>query len=132
MIIKHGIDIVEVSRIQKAILKSDSFLKKVFTQKEIEYCETKKQRRYQSYAARFAAKEALLKALGTGWSQGIAWTDIETLNDKFGKPDLFLYGKAKEIFESYGLGNISVSLSHTKEIAVGSVVLTYNEDTADR
>ena len=123
MIIRHGIDIVEVSRIQKAILKSDSFLKKVFTQKEIEYCETKKQRRYQSYAARFAAKEALLKALGTGWSQGIAWTDIETLNDEFGKPNLILYGKAKEVFETYGLKNISVSLSHTKEIAIGSVVL---------
>ena len=122
MIYGHGIDIAEVSRLKKAIEKSESFKEKVFTQLENDYCESKKSM-YQSYAARFAVKEAFLKALGTGWSNGIAWKDIETVNDANGKPTVVLYAKAKELFESLGLKEIHVSISHTKDIAIASVII---------
>ena len=122
MIFGHGIDIVEVSRIQKAIEKSDSFTKKVFTEKEIAYCEARNTK-IQSYAARFAAKEAFLKALGTGWSSGIAWTDIETVNDADGAPHINLFSVAKEIFDDKKCSSVYVSLSHVKETAIASVII---------
>jgi holo-[acyl-carrier protein] synthase len=122
MIFGHGVDIAEIQRIQKAIEKSEIFKKKVFTEVEINYCESLKVK-HPSYAARFAVKEAFLKALGTGWACGIAWTDIETFNDENGRPEVRLYGKAKEMFESNGLEKVHVSISHTKEIAIASVIL---------
>ena len=123
MIFKHGIDIVEVSRIKKAIEESDSFRSKVFTEKEISYCESRKTK-YQSYAARFAAKEAFLKALETGWTNGIAWLDIEILNETSGKPFVNLYSAAKSIFDSSNYQNTHVSLSHTEDTAIASVIIT--------
>jgi len=124
MILGHGIDICDVHRIQLAIEKSESsMLKKVFTQREINYCEDKKTK-FQSYSARFAVKEAFIKALGTGWSDGITWTDIETINDANGKPSVVLYEKAKEKFESFGYTNILVSISHTKDNVVASIIFT--------
>jgi holo-[acyl-carrier protein] synthase len=124
MILGHGVDICDVHRIQQAIEKAEtSMLVKIFTEREINYCEAKKTK-YQSYSARFAVKEAFIKALGTGWSDGITWTDIETINDANGKPSVVLYEKAKEKFEAFGYTNIFVSISHTKDNVVASLIFT--------
>ncbi|MCL2063786.1 MAG: holo-ACP synthase [Candidatus Cloacimonetes bacterium] len=138
MIFGHGIDIIEVSRIREAIKKTVGFREKVFTENEIAYCETKKEK-YQSYAARFAVKEAFMKALGTGFSKGASWKDIEVLNNPDGKPYILLYGVTRDIFyniknEKHSLrksdkdaeniiSEIYVSISHTKELAIASVIL---------
>lgn len=124
MIFGHGIDLIEVSRIKKAVESSEHFKNRVFTKNEIIYCESMNSK-YQSYAVRFAAKEAFLKALGTGWSSGISWTDIEVLNMDNGKPYVVLYSIARKIFDDFNLSNIFVSLSHIKEIAYASVIIEY-------
>ena len=123
MELSNGIDIIDVSRIKNAIENINNFKNQIFSQKEILYCENKKSK-YQSYSVRFAAKEAFLKAIGTGWGRGISWTDIEILNDDSGKPFIILYNAAKEIFEQNGFKNISVSLSHTENTAIASVILS--------
>jgi holo-[acyl-carrier protein] synthase len=118
-----GIDIIEVSRIQKEISKEDGgFKTKVFTQGEITYCESQATKA-QNYAARFAAKEAFFKALGSGWSNGYAWTDIEVSKDKAGKPYIITHGKVKSFLEQNQISNIHVSLSHVKETATAIVSL---------
>ncbi|MCD6176388.1 MAG: holo-ACP synthase [Candidatus Cloacimonetes bacterium] len=122
MIFGIGIDNIEVVRIKKQINDSVKFKEKIFTAKEIEYCESKKNYT-ESFAARFAAKEAFLKAIGTGWSNGIQFKDIEILNDKKGKPVIYLHGKAKQIKLDKELGNIQVSLSHLKEIATAIIII---------
>ena len=121
MIVGHGIDVVEITRIQSAIESSDRFLNKVFTEQEIDYC-CKRKALYHSFAARFAAKEAFLKALGIGLRDGISLKDIEVINNSQGKPIIKLYNKALEIFNSQKISNISVSLSHADSVAVASVV----------
>ena len=122
MIFGVGIDSIEVKRIKKQIDCSNKFKEKVFTAKEIEYCESKKNYA-ESYAARFAAKEAFLKAIGTGWSDGLQFKDIEILNDEKGRPKVYLHGKAKQIILDNELNNIQVSLSHLKEIASAIIIL---------
>ncbi|MDP8201035.1 MAG: holo-ACP synthase [Candidatus Tenebribacter burtonii] len=122
MIFGIGIDNIEVVRIKKQIDDSIKFKEKIFTAKEIKYCESKKNYA-ESYAVRFAAKEAFLKAIGTGWSNGIQFKDIEILNDKKGKPVVCLHGKAKQIKLDKELGNIQVSLSHLKEIATAIIIV---------
>ncbi|MEA2095771.1 MAG: holo-ACP synthase [Candidatus Cloacimonadota bacterium] len=122
MILGIGIDNIEVERIKKQIDGSNRFKEKIFTAKEIEYCESK--RNYaESFAARFAAKEAFLKALGTGWSEGLQFKDIEILNDEKGRPKVYLRGKAKQIILDNELSNIQVSLSHLKEVASAIIIL---------
>jgi len=121
MIVGHGIDVVEITRIQSAIESSERFLGKVFTEKEIEYC-CKRKSLYHSFAARFAAKEAFLKALGLGLQDGMSFKDIEVVNNDQGKPIIKLYNKALEIFNSLKISNLSVSLSHSDTVAVASVV----------
>jgi len=126
MIIGTGIDIVRVKRIAKLISeKKRSFIKKLFTQKEIDYCEEGPNIAISSqhYAGRFAAKEAFLKALGTGWRNGISWQDVEIINDKKGKPILTLHGKAKKILQKNNIRNINLSISHTRSDAVAMVIL---------
>lgn len=124
MIYGIGIDIIEVARIAKQISgESNSFVKKVFTSNEIEYCEKKIKNKAQNYAARFAAKEAFFKAIGTGWRDGLSWKEIETTNDELGKPDIILIGKAKELAENLKILKIHVSVSHIKELAVAVVIL---------
>jgi len=119
-----GVDIIEIDRVKESIEASGiSFLKKVFTENEIEYCESKKAARFQSYAVRFAAKEAVSKAFGTGISGGIGWKDIEIMNDGLGKPRIILYGRAKELFDGLNPIDISISLSHSKEYAVAYAVI---------
>ncbi len=122
MIFGVGIDNIEVKRIKKQIDDSTKFKEKIFTVKEIEYCESKKNYA-ESFAARFAAKEAFLKAIGTGWSNGLQFTDIEILNDENGKPKIYLQGKAKQIIQKNNLENINISMSHLKEIASAIVII---------
>ena len=122
MIFGTGIDIIEVSRIQKVLERDIGFKEKIFTKGEIDYCEEKKNK-YQHYAARFSAKEAFLKAIGTGWRFGIKFGDIEVYHDEFGKPLIRLYGKADELVRENGISTMHVSLSHLKEMATAVVVL---------
>ncbi len=122
MIYGIGIDNIEVKRIKHQIDGNNKFKEKIFTLNEIEYCESKKNYA-ESFAARFAAKEAFLKAIGTGWSEGLQFTDIEILNDEKGRPKVYLRGKAKQIMLDNDLNNIQVSLSHTKEMATAIVII---------
>jgi holo-[acyl-carrier protein] synthase len=122
MIYGIGTDIIEVSRIHAVMEKDIGFREKIFTSGEITYCETKKHK-YENYAARFSAKEAFMKAIGTGWRFGIRFADIEVHHDEFGKPLIRLYGKAEELGKIEGISKIHVSLSHVKEIATAIVVV---------
>jgi holo-[acyl-carrier protein] synthase len=110
-----GIDIIETARISKIIEnKGDSFLNKTFTSHEQEYCRNKKRGMYQSFGARFAAKEAVFKMLGTGWQKGVSWLQVEIRNDELGKPAAVLSGRAKERAEQLGISKLHLSVSHTE------------------
>jgi len=122
VIIGIGIDVVEVKRIERALRGSSALLRRVFTAGEHEYCRGRKTE-YQNYAGRFAAKEAALKALGTGWREGIRWTDVEVLNGDKGQPLLMVHGKASEILKQTGAEYTHVSISHSPEYAVAVVIL---------
>ena len=122
MIFGTGIDIIDISRIKKAIDNNDGFVKKVFTSSEVEYCNSKK-KYAESFAARFAAKEAFLKAIGIGWRDGIGFSDVEVCNNELGKPELVLHNLAHKFCEDNNIGNISVSLSHSKDLATAIVIL---------
>lgn len=116
-----GIDIIEVDRLQAAVNKWGSrFLKRVFTEREIQTCRSKADF-FQSLAVRFAAKEAFAKALGTGWSHGITWKDVEILSDAKGRPTINLYRKAKTETRNR---EVSLSLSHTKKSAVAIIIIS--------
>ncbi len=117
-----GIDIIEISRIEKVFGSHKNFIRRVYTSDEMKYCQSKKNC-YQHYAVRFASKEAVLKAFGTGLRDKMKWTDIETLNDELGKPYVNLYGRAKELAIEKNINEISVSLSHCKEYAIAHVLL---------
>jgi holo-[acyl-carrier protein] synthase len=124
MIVGSGIDVCEVDRIQTAIRSSYGrrFVERVFTQLEVAYAESKANK-FERYAARFAAKEAGMKALGTGWRGGLSWRDLEVANLPSGRPTLRLSGKAAEIAERLGVRQISLSLTHTAAQAVAVVIL---------
>ncbi len=131
MITGIGNDIVEVSRVEgESARNGPEFLQEVFTPAEIEYCE-RRRRRYESYAARFAAKEAFLKALGTGGRDGITWQDIEIVRDGRGRPEVALRGRAKELADERGVTGVHVSLSHSRELAVAVVVLEAGGESSD-
>ncbi len=123
MIIGIGIDLVEVPRIEIAISRwGGRFEARVFTKKELTYCNSKKDKS-QRLACRFAAKEAMLKALGTGWRDGIDWKEIEVSNDELGKPIISLSGKAEEISRQLGVKNVLLSITSTKNYGAAQVVL---------
>ncbi len=122
MVIGVGVDVLEVNRVKRLLDRDDRFLEKVFTRAEIGYCQAKHYRE-QHYAARFTAKEAFLKALGSGWRNGIGWQDVEVVNDELGKPTIRLHGRALEAFRSQRMRRIHLSLSHTREHAVSLVVI---------
>jgi len=123
MIVGTGIDIAEVPRIREAIERhGERFLKRIFTESEIQYCESKANR-VERYAARFAAKEAGMKAIGTGWNHGVRWRDIEVARKPGGRPMLVLHGKAAEFAAKLGATNIALSLTHTAEQAFAQVIL---------
>lgn len=123
MIFGTGVDIVEIARFEKFLKQgNDPLFQRLFTPGEIEYCSAKKQSA-QHYALRFAAKEAFLKALGTGLRDGLSWKDMEVVNDALGKPTLKLYRRAEELFAQAGLSGCFLSLSHDAGCAVAMVVL---------
>ena len=123
MILGTGIDITEVPRVAETISRfGDRFLRRIYTEVEIRYCESKANR-IERYAARFAAKEATMKALGTGWSRGIRWRDIEVYRSPGSRPTIRFHGKAAEFAVSMGVKNVALSLSHTFDQAVASVIL---------
>lgn len=107
---------------EKLVTRGKPYLETIFTEKEMDYCETKA-RRSEHYAARYAAKEAILKALGSGYRNGLAFSDVEIINDENGKPQAFLQGEVKKIFDSHQIKQISISLSHIEEIAIAVVIL---------
>lgn len=118
-----GTDIVEVERIASKLKKNKGFKELVFSSAEIDYCE-KQGKKYEHYAARFAAKEAFLKALGTGWAgSGIALNEIEIRNDENGRPQIFLLGKSEDAVQHLHDSGILVSLSHIKTHAIATVVI---------
>jgi holo-[acyl-carrier protein] synthase len=123
MILSIGIDIIEVYRIRDTIARTPRFAERVFTGAEREYCESKGAAAAQSYAARFAAKEAFLKALKTGWRGKIAWHDVEVIRDGDGVPSLEINGEALAILEKLGAPRIHLSISHTAEHAIAQVIL---------
>ncbi|MBK8149672.1 MAG: holo-ACP synthase [Acidobacteria bacterium] len=123
MIISIGIDIVEVYRIRETIERTPRFAERVYTPAERAYCDTKGAAAAQSYAARFAAKEAFLKALKTGWRGRLSWHDMEILNDEMGVPTLTATGEAQKLLAELGAERIHLSISHTTEHAVAQVVL---------
>jgi holo-[acyl-carrier protein] synthase len=121
MIVGIGIDLVKIDRIDKAG-KHEGFLERLFTDREREYCSRQKFPA-QHYAARFAAKEALLKAIGTGWSAGVKWTDMEVLHGEGGGPIVNLTGRVKDLIDLKGVKQVFLSYSHDEGYAVAHVVL---------
>jgi holo-[acyl-carrier protein] synthase len=129
MVVGIGVDIVEVDRIEKALSNSQSMTQRVFSEDEIQYCSGQKNL-YQHFAGRFAAKEAALKALGTGWQKGIRWKDVEVVSGDLGRPTLKMYRRAKEIFEESGATHGLVTITHAEKYAVAMVVLEANQGSA--
>jgi holo-[acyl-carrier protein] synthase len=123
VIVGTGIDIAEVPRIAQAIKRhGERFLRRVFTEGEIGYCESKANR-IERYAARFAAKEAAMKALGTGWNHGVRWRDIEVRRAPGGRPTIVFHGEAAQFAAKLRANHVALSLSHTTEQAIAQVIL---------
>jgi len=123
MIVAIGIDIIEVGRIREVLTRTPRFRERVFTAAERSYCDSRGAVAAQHYAARFAAKEAALKALQTGWRGGISWQDVEVASRDSGAPYLVLHGPVLELFKNSGAAAAHLSLSHTTEHAIAQVVL---------
>jgi holo-[acyl-carrier protein] synthase len=122
LIIGLGVDLAEVPRIKAAIeRRGQTFLRRIFTPKEIEYCERFKNK-FERYAGRFAAKEAAMKALGTGWRHGIRWIDLEVVRERSGRPTISLAGEAAKIAGQLGVRRISLSITHTEVEALAQVI----------
>ena len=116
-----GVDIIEISRFKNLIKKhGDRFINRVFTKNEIHYCQKKSDNGAASYSARFAAKEALFKAIGTGLRDGLSWKDIETINNKLGNPYFNFYGKTAKIIEKR---KVHLTISHSQENSVAFVII---------
>ena len=122
MIISTGIDIVEVYRIKETMERTPRFATRVFTEQERAYCESKGVTAAQSYAARFAAKEAFLKALKTGWRGKISWQDVEIVLSDDGAPSINVTGEAKRLLDLLGADAVHLALSHTADHAIAQVI----------
>jgi holo-[acyl-carrier protein] synthase len=123
MIVGTGIDIAEVPRIRQAIERFGArFLGRIFTASEMRYCDAKANR-VERYAARFAAKEAAMKALGTGWNHGVRWRDCEVVRMPGGRPTIAFHGRAGEFAAKLGVKNAALSISHTEDQAIAQVIL---------
>jgi holo-[acyl-carrier protein] synthase len=123
MIVGTGVDLAEVPRIRASIERyGQRFIERIYTPGEIAYVE-RKANKYERYAARFAAKEAGMKAIGTGWRRGVRWKDFEVANLPTGRPTLRLHGVAAQVALRLGVQNISLSLTHTAETAMAQVIL---------
>ncbi len=123
MIVGTGVDLAETSRIEQALERhGERFSKRIYTPAEIAYCE-KFKNKAERYAARFAAKEAAFKALGTGWRNGVRWLDVEVTHQPSGKPELSLAGRALEVARQLGVARASLSISHSDRYVVAQVIL---------
>jgi len=123
VIVGTGVDLAEVPRIKRSAERfGDRFIRRVFTPLEIAYA-ARKANKYERYAARFAAEEAGMEAIGTGWKRGVRWQDFEVANMPSGKPMLRFHGKAAEFAGRLGVRNVSLSITHTKETALAHVIL---------
>lgn len=128
MIIGSGIDIVNIERIENVVKRwGDRFLERVYTDREINWCQ-RKAHPSECFAIRFAAKEAFLKAIGSGLRNGIQWTDIEVENDPLGRPFLLFYRRAKEVLQTSRIERTHLTLSHDRPFAVAHVLLEGNDD----
>ncbi|SFS20955.1 holo-[acyl-carrier protein] synthase [Granulicella pectinivorans] len=124
MILGIGTDLIEIARIARSVERyGESFLHRVYTEEEIAYCQRKKKNAAESFAARFAAKEAGAKALGTGISRGVALTEFAVTREPSGRPVLQFHGRAAEIAKAMGIARVSLSLTHTKEMAMAVVIV---------
>jgi len=117
-----GIDMIEVERVALGISKENGFREMIFSKAEIVYCESKKNK-FEHYAARFAAKEAFFKALGTGWAENTLFNEVEVINTADGKPEIHLLGLTQSTINAMGITKILVSLSHLKTMASAVVIL---------
>jgi holo-[acyl-carrier protein] synthase len=126
-----GTDITECLRIARMIERhGELFIGRVFTPEEIKYCQSRKQAT-QHYAGRWAAKEAIMKALGTGWRKGISWRDIEVRNEPGGRPTVAVRGGVKDVVEQLGIAEIQVSISHCRSHATATAIAVGREKTGD-
>ena len=122
-VIAHGLDLVEIARIEAMLDEHGGrFVQRCFTEGEQRYADAAERRRPERYAARFACKEAVLKALGTGWRDGISWCDIDIGREPSGRPTLRLTGRCAQIAAAQGITQWHVSLSHTDDLAIASVI----------
>ena len=125
MIVSTGVDLIEVARIQQALEDPRTgrrFRERVYTAGEIAYCESKHRGKYESYAGRFAAKEAVMKALGRGWGSKVAWAEIEVARARSGKPGIVLHDKTAQFAEQLGIHDWVLSITHTKEHGLAYVI----------
>jgi holo-[acyl-carrier protein] synthase len=123
MILGIGTDLAEVGRIRRSIAQfGDRFVHRIYTDQERAYASSKANAA-ERFAARFAAKEAGMKAIGTGWRRGVTWKDFEVVNERSGRPTLTLSGVAREVADQLGVSRISISLTHTQEMAFAIVIL---------
>jgi holo-[acyl-carrier protein] synthase len=124
MVLGLGTDLIEISRVQASIDRfGEQFLRRVFTEGEIAFCQKKKRNAAESFAARFAAKEAGAKALGTGISRGVSWREIEVQREPGDRPELMFSGRAAERARAMGIQRISLSLTHSRDVAMAVVIL---------
>ena len=124
MIVGIGVDLAEVHRIRDALERpstGERFRARVFTAGEQAYCE-RRRRKYESYAARFAAKESVMKALGRGWSREVGWTDIEVVRERGGRPTIRLHGRTAAYAAKLGIRTIALAITHTAETAMAQVI----------
>ena len=123
MIVGAGVDLAEVPRIKASIERyGEKFIRRIYTPAEIKYVE-RKANKFERYAARFAAKEAGMKAIGTGWRHGVTWQDFEVSNLPSGKPTLLFHGVAAKFAAGLGVKNVSLSITHTAELGMAHVIL---------
>jgi holo-[acyl-carrier protein] synthase len=124
-IVGIGVDIIEVERVERALTRlvtGTRFRRRVFTESEIAYCESRGRPRYQSYTARFAAKEAVMKAMGTGWNRDVGWSDIEVVRKRGHAPTIMLHGKAAQFARRSDVARFHLSISHTARLATAYVI----------
>ena len=122
--LRTGVDVVGVERLRRLVEGHEERLGTLFTARELEYCRGKR-RQYEHMAARFAAKEAVLKAFGTGVSQRMRWTDVEVVKDRLGRPSIRLDGAVASYAEHHGLRDLDVSLAHVEDLAVAHAITVW-------
>jgi holo-[acyl-carrier protein] synthase len=125
MIVSVGVDMVEVARIRRALEDGNigmRFRARVYTEREIEYCEKKRRGKYESYAGRFAAKEAVMKALGRGWGPKVSWRNIEVARARGGRPEVVLHNETSAFAKRIGIQRLSLSITHTEHYALAYVI----------